>query len=222
MHSFVGSIVCGIPAMYLLQQVHTTWWKHYFAIAIHQTLHFYQLKTGKLINADLRLVWTLCHFYMGLSLCHFAWPKQSVHTIFDDFGVVHDRWSSILQSFCPFAWYCLCNLLGGHDQHFPSTAFANEWTAIVFSLLHYRWIDVTQTVPRATTSRNPVNSSCMWWTMTNTTVCLSTYNNMDNAANLTNPAACLSTCNNKENTANLSEGQEGPEVGTKVRISCFL
>jgi hypothetical protein len=42
---------------------------------------------------------------------------------------------------------------------------------------------------------------------------------MDNAANLTNTAACLLTYNNTDNTASLSEeqeGQEGPEVGTKV------
>jgi hypothetical protein len=45
---------------------------------------------------------------------------------------------------------------------------------------------------------------------------------MDTAANLTNPAACLSTYSNMDNTANLAEGQEGPEVGTKVCISCFL
>jgi hypothetical protein len=51
-----------------------------------------------------------------------------------------------LQSFCPFAWYCLCNLFAGHGQHFPSTAFADEMTAVDFSLLHYRWIDMTQTV----------------------------------------------------------------------------
>ena len=77
MHSFLGLIVRGVLAVYLLQQVHKTWWKHYFWITFCCSLHFYQLKTGTLISTDLRLVGTLCHLNVGLCSCHIA-VKQTV------------------------------------------------------------------------------------------------------------------------------------------------
>ena len=82
MHSFLGLIVRGVLAVYLLQQVHKTWWKHYFWITFveHCISISWKLENWSALILDwsrLFVTWT-----SGFVHANLLWREQYVHANF--------------------------------------------------------------------------------------------------------------------------------------------
>ncbi len=118
MHSFLGLIVRGVLAVYLLQQVHKTWWKHYFWITFVEHCISISWKSENwsaliLDRSGLFVTWT-----SGFVRANLLWCEQYVHADFDD----------LVCNCCSFIFAVVLSLLCHLNVGRSSFQFAVTWT----------------------------------------------------------------------------------------------